>query len=230
MWMSGGAWLCRHLWEHYPYTGDKEFLREVYPIVKGGRVFRRYDGLRTGSGMAGRQPEQFARKFLMPTTVLLRPPVARWTTQPVAELWNNIIAATEVLRLRSRVCRAFVETGAELPPMQVGHWGQLQEWMYDWDNPDDKHRHVSHLYGLYPSNQIFRSARPNCSMRREHRSFIAVTLRPAGAWGWKVCLLGAMLDGDHAYKLITDQLTLVHQGEKQGGTYPNLSMRIRLPD
>ncbi len=142
--------------------------------------------------------------------------------QLVAELWNNIIAATEVLGCDREFAAHLSKRVRELPPMQVGHWGQLQEWMYDWDNPDDKHRHVSHLYGLYPSNQISPFRTPE--LFDAARTSLVHRGDPSTGWsmGWKVCLWARMLDGDHAYKLITDQLTLVHQGEKQGGTYPNL--------
>ncbi len=204
MWMSGGAWLCRHLWEHYLHTGDMEFLSEAYPIMKGaGEFFDATMVYEPKSGKLvvcpGNSPEN-APKGHNATTVA----GATMDNQLVTELWNNIITAAMILdtdkefadRLKSRV--------KEISPMRIGHWGQLQEWMGDWDDPKDVHRHVSHLYGMYPSNQIYRGD-------------------PSTGWsmGWKVCLWARFLDGDHAYKLITDQLTLVRNEKKKGGTYPN---------
>ncbi len=112
----------------------------------------------------------------------------------------------------------------KLPPMQIGQYGQLQEWIHDWDDPEDQHRHISHLYGLHPSNQISPYRTPELFAASKqtllHRG------DPSTGWsmGWKVNFWARMLDGDHAYKLITDQLSpsrLPNGGEK-GGTYPNL--------
>jgi len=108
--------------------------------------------------------------------------------------------------------------------MQIGKWGQLQEWMYDWDNPEDHHRHVSHLYGLYPSNQISPYRTPEL-FSAAGTSLIARGDESTGwSMAWKVCLWARLLDGNHAYKLITDQLTpaIQEDGKERGGTYPNL--------
>ena len=221
MWMSGGAWLCRHLWEHYLHTGDMEFLREAYPIMKGaGEFFDATMVYEPKSGMLvvcpGNSPEN-APKGHKATTVA----GATMDNQLVTELWNNIITAATILdtdkefadRLKSRV--------KEISPMRIGHWGQLQEWMGDWDDPKDVHRHVSHLYGMYPSNQISPYRTPE--LFDAARTSLIHRGDPSTGWsmGWKVCLWARFLDGDHAYKLITDQLTLVRNEKKKGGTYPN---------
>jgi alpha-L-fucosidase 2 len=108
--------------------------------------------------------------------------------------------------------------------MQIGKWGQLQEWMSDWDNPKDNHRHVSHLYGLYPSNQISPYRTPE--LFSAARSSLIARGDESTGWsmGWKVNLWARLLDGNHAYKLITDQLTpsIQPNGRQRGGTYPNL--------
>lgn len=108
--------------------------------------------------------------------------------------------------------------------MQIGKWGQLQEWMFDWDNEKDNHRHVSHLYGLYPSNQISPYRTPEL-FNAARKSLVARGDESTGwSMGWKVNLWARLLDGDHAYKLITDQLTpsIQPNGQQRGGTYPNL--------
>ena len=221
MWMSGGAWLCRHLWEHYLHTGDMEFLSEAYPIMKGaGEFFDATMVYEPKSGKLvvcpGNSPEN-APKGHNATTVA----GATMDNQLVTELWNNIITAATILdtdkefadRLKSRV--------KEISPMRIGHWGQLQEWMGDWDDPKDVHRHVSHLYGMYPSNQISPYRTPE--LFDAARTSLIHRGDPSTGWsmGWKVCLWARFLDGDHAYKLITDQLTLVRNEKKKGGTYPN---------
>jgi alpha-L-fucosidase 2 len=106
--------------------------------------------------------------------------------------------------------------------MQIGQHNQLQEWLYDWDSPDDTHRHVSHLYGLFPSNQISPSRTPLLS--EAARRVLLYRGDPSTGWsmGWKVCLWARLLDGDHAYKLLTAQLDLVTNQAKKGGTYTNL--------
>lgn len=221
MWMSGGAWLCRHLWEHYLYTGDKAFLREIYPIMKGAGEF--FDATMVYEPEHGwlvvspsNSPENSHADHRATTAA-----GCTMDNQIVSELWNNIIAATEVLGCDHDFATHLSKRLREMAPMQVGRWGQLQEWMYDWDNPNDKHRHVSHLYGMYPGNQISPFRTPE--LFDAARTSLIHRGDPSTGWsmGWKVCLWARMLDGDHAYKLITDQLTLVHQGEKRGGTYPN---------
>lgn len=221
MWMGGGAWLSSHLWQHYLYSGDIEFLREAYPIMKGAAEF--YDATMVYEPFTGElvvcpsnSPEN-GPKGHNATTVA----GATMDNQLVTELWNSVIAAAAILDIDKEFSDRLKERVAQISPMRIGSWGQLQEWMGDWDNPNDTHRHVSHLYGMYPSNQIspfrtpeiFDAARTSLIHRGD----------PSTGWsmGWKVCLWARMLDGDHAYKLITDQLTLVRNEKKKGGTYPN---------
>lgn len=224
MWASGGAWLCQHLWQHYLYTGDKGFLRQAYPIMKSSAAF--FDQVMVKEPVHGwlvmcpsNSPENtHAGSDGKATTAA----GCTMDNQLVFDLWHAVIRSSQILGEDTAYAAHLKERLKELPPMQVGHWGQLQEWMFDWDNPEDVHRHVSHLYGLFPSNQIspyrtpelFDAARTSLYHRGD----------PSTGWsmGWKVCLWARLLDGDHAYKLITDQLTLVRNEKKKGGTYPNL--------
>lgn len=224
MWPSGGAWLCRHLWEHYLHTGDAEFLREVYPIIKGSAQF--FDNVMVY------EPDN---KWLVvnpsnsPENVHAgsggRATIAAGCTmdnQLIFDLWHAVVSSSEILNIDKDFALHLQNRLKELQPMQIGRWGQLQEWMHDWDDPDDKHRHVSHLYGLYPSNQISPYRTPE--LFSAARTSLIHRGDPSTGWsmGWKVCLWARLLDGDHAYKLITDQLTIVRDQPKQGGTYPNL--------
>ena len=226
MWPTGGAWFCRHLWEHYLHTGDVDFLAEVYPVMKGAAEF-----------FVDFMIEEPDNGWLVvvpsnsPENAFMRDPgdvtVCAGTTmdnQMVSELFTNIITASELLGQDVDFADTLAVLKTKMAPMQIGKHGQLQEWMYDWDNPNDHHRHVSHLYGLFPGNQIspwrtpelFAAARNSLNYRGD----------PATGWsmGWKVCLWARLLDGNRAYKLITDQLSPAGSTGfwGKGGTYPNL--------
>jgi len=223
LWPTGGAWMCQHLWEHYLYTGDKNYLAEVYPLMEN----------------AARFLNQIMVKHPVKGWWVVCPSLSPENSHPngattaagvtmdnelVHDLFCHVIDAASVLNLKSATVftdslRAKLDGMA---PLQTGRWGQLQEWLDDWDKPSDRHRHVSHLYGLYPSNSIspFRTPQLTSAARTSliHRG------DPSTGWsmGWKVCLWARLLDGDHAWKLISDQLTLVNGTEKKGGTYANL--------
>ncbi len=224
MWASGGAWLCRHLWEHYLYTGDKEFLREIYPIMRGAGLF--FDETMVKDPEHGwlvacpsNSPENTHAGSNNKASTAAG---CTMDNQLIFDLWNQIITASNILGTDQEYAKHLEGRLKEMAPMQIGHWGQLQEWMYDWDNPKDIHRHVSHLYGLFPSNQISPYRTPE--LFDAARTSLIHRGDPSTGWsmGWKVCLWARLLDGDHAYKLITDQLTLVRNEKKKGGTYPNL--------
>lgn len=224
MWPSGGAWLSRHLWEHYLYTGDLDFLREVYPILKDAALFfdqfMVYEPENNWLVVApSNSPENVHAGSERKATI------AAGTTidnQLVFDLWNSVIASSTLLQRDQDYAVHLQQRLRELPPMQIGRWGQLQEWMYDWDDPEDTHRHVSHLYGLFPGNQISPYRTP--ALFNAARTSLTHRKGPSTGWsmGWKVCLWARLLDGEQAYQLITDQLTLVREQSGPGGTYPNL--------
>ena len=226
MWPTGGAWFCRHLWEHYLHTGDAGFLAEVYPLMKGAaEFFVDFMVEEPDHGWMVVAPSN------SPENAFMRDPgdvtVCAGTTmdnQMVSELFTNVITASSLLGTDAGFADTLSVLKTKMAPMQIGKHAQLQEWMYDWDNPDDHHRHVSHLYGLFPGNQIspwrtpelFAAARNSLNYRGD----------PATGWsmGWKVCLWARLLDGNRAYKLITDQLSPAGSTGfwGKGGTYPNL--------
>jgi alpha-L-fucosidase 2 len=144
--------------------------------------------------------------------------------QLVFDLFTKTIKAAQILNTDKELISQLENTVKRLPPMQIGQWGQLQEWMYDWDSQNDKHRHVSHLYGLYPSNQISPYRTPELFSAAK-TSLVARGDESTGwSMGWKVNLWARLLDGNHAFKLITDQLKPAAQSgrSQSGGTYPNL--------
>jgi alpha-L-fucosidase 2 len=223
MWPTGAAWLSSHLWEHYLYTGDQEFLKSVYPIMKGAALFFSQTMVREPVHnwlvvCPSNSPENVHAGSNGKSTTAGG---VTMDNQLVSNLWNIVIEAAKVLNTDSNFAAELKSKLALMPPMQVGRWGQLQEWMFDWDDPNDIHRHVSHLWGLFPGSQI--SPYRNPELFDAARTSLIHRGDPSTGWsmGWKVCLWARLLDGDHAYKLITDQLSIVRNEPKRGGTYPN---------
>jgi len=223
MWPMGGAWLSQHLWQHYLHTGDEEFLDDVYPVLKGSALFyvdvlQEYPENNWLVVAPSMSPENSHVKGVS---------MAAGTTmdnQLVNDVFSNIIKAADILDRD----QAFIDTvkakKERIPPMQIGHWGQLQEWLKDWDDPENGHRHVSHLYGLHPSNQI--SPYRNPKLFQAARTSLQARGDESTGWsmGWKVNWWARLLDGNHAYKLLEDQIkpAILSDGEERGGTYPNL--------
>ena len=223
LWPTGGAWMAQHLWEHYLYTGDKQFLASVYPEMRDAARFLNQTMVRNPNN---------TNWMICPSLSPENPHPHHATTaagvtmdnELIFDLFSHVIEASRILGMKGD--KAFTDSLQNkingLLPLQTGRWGQLQEWKDDWDNPNDTHRHVSHLYALYPSNQIspFRTPELTAAARTSliHRG------DPSTGWsmGWKVCLWSRLLDGNHALKLIGDQLTLVRNEKKKGGTYANL--------
>lgn len=224
MWPMGGAWLTQHLWEKYLYSGDLEYLRSVYPVMKSAcRFYQDFLVEEPTNGWLVVCPSNSPEN-----APAGRPSVTAGATmdnQILFDLFAKTKKAAILLNEDESLINDFQKIIDRLPPMQIGQYGQLQEWMEDLDSPDDKHRHISHLYGLHPSNQISPFSSP------ELFSAARTTLKHRGdvstGWsmGWKVNFWARMLDGNHAMKLIQDQLTLVGTGEgfgEGGGTYPNM--------
>ena len=232
MFPTGGAWLTTHIWQHYLYTGDKQFLEEYYPVMKGAADFL-LDYL-TEYPKDGAVKQAAGWLVTAPTVSPEHGPVGKNTTvtagstmdnQIVFDVLSQVIAAAKILGKNDASLIALQASLEKLPPMQIGQYGQLQEWLIDGDDPKDEHRHISHLYGLYPSNQI--------SPFRNLELFTAAanTLQQRGdmatGWslGWKINFWARMLDGNHAFQIIKNMLTKIPYDVEwgpRGGTYPNL--------
>jgi alpha-L-fucosidase 2 len=231
MWPTGGAWVCQHLWERYLYSGDKKYLAEVYPVMKGAALFfldfmvdePEHHWLVLAPSNS---PENtFTYTYKGKKDVSTNAYGITMDNQLLFELFSNLISASETLDADKAFADTLRQTVKRLPPMHIGQYSQLQEWLCDWDNPEDKHRHVSHLYGVYPSYQISPARTPE--LFDAARTSLNYRGDPATGWsmGWKVCLWARFLDGNRAYKLITEQLKLSchHSTDyKGGGTYPNM--------
>ncbi len=228
MWPMGQAWVSQHLWDHYLYTGDKEFLKQVYPAMKGAAEFT-LDIL---------QPEPKHGWLVIAPSVSPentfyaengeKANVGAGTTmdnQLTFDLFNNVIRASKILGIDKTFADTLGMILPKLPPMQIGKLSQLQEWLYDWDRVEDKHRHVSHLYGMFPSNQISPYRTPELFQAAKNSLIYRGDESTGWSMGWKVNLWARLLDGDHALKMIGDQLSpsVVPGARKEkGGTYPNL--------
>lgn len=224
LWPMGGAWLSQHIWEHYLFSGDQRFLQEYYPILREASRFF-VDVLQT-------EPEHgwlVVSPSVSPENVYKTDDRqqaaitagATMDNQLVFDLFSRTIAASEVLEADRPFADSLRRLLDRLPPMQIGRHNQLQEWLHDWDDPNDKHRHVSHLYGLYPSNQISPYRTPELFEAVRNSLTYRGDVSTGWSMGWKVCLWARLLDGNHALKLITDQLTPAGSSNS-GGTYPNL--------
>ena len=223
LWPMGGAWLTQHLWQHYLYTGDREFLKEYYPVLKGAAQFY-LDVLQE-------EPEHkwlvVAPSMSPENTYEKSVGVSAGTTmdnQLVFDTFNNIVNASKILETDKPFADSVAVALKRLPPMQIGKYAQLQEWLHDLDKPDDHHRHISHLYGLYPSGQISPFRTPELTEAAKNTLISRGDVSTGWSMGWKVNWWARLLDGNRAFKLIKDQLSpapLESKGES-GGTYPNL--------
>ncbi|MBN2613193.1 MAG: glycoside hydrolase family 95 protein [Bacteroidales bacterium] len=221
LWPLSNAWLSQHIWQHFLYTGDTAFLKEYYPVMKGAALYFT-DALQEEPVnkwlvvCPSISPENSYREGVSVTAG------ATMDNQLLFDLFNNVVRASEILGVDFYFADTLKVLLPKLPPMQVGKHGQLQEWLYDWDNPDDKHRHVSHLYGLYPGNQVSPYRTPELFEAARNSLLFRGDASTGWSMGWKVCLWARLLDGNHAYKLLTDQLNIVYEERGHGGTYPNM--------
>ncbi|MBP5514054.1 MAG: glycoside hydrolase N-terminal domain-containing protein [Bacteroidaceae bacterium] len=228
MYPNGGAWLATHLWQHYLYTGDKKFLRQWYPVIKGTADFY----------LDYMQPHPKYNNWLVvvPSVSPEQGPAGRPTpitagctmdNQIVFDALSNTLQAARILGKDVDYQKTLEDALSKLPPMQIGSRKQLQEWLIDADGSDMHHRHISHLYGLFPSNQI--------SPYNHNELFAAAkqTLNDRGdeatGWslGWKICFWARMLDGDHALTILKNMLKLLPSERasrqyREGRTFPNL--------
>ena len=231
MWPTGAAWFCQQIWDGYLFNQDPDYLKEIYPIMKSACEF--FIDFLVEEPVSGNKYLVIAPSYSPENAphvqdVLGKSNIttvfgATMDNQMMADLFGNTIEAAALMGEKG----AFVDTlktiKSRLAPMKIGSWGQLQEWFEDWDDPKDNHRHVSHLWGMYPGRQItadtpelFNAVRTSLEARGDEST--------GWSMGWKVCLWARLLDGNHAYKLIQDQIKPA--GGRgfggRGGTYNNL--------
>ena len=224
IWPTGGAWLCQHLWQHYLYSGDEAFLRETaYPLMKSAaEFFADYlvEDPRRGWLTSGPSNSPENGGLVMGPTM---------DHQIIRNLFGNTIAASRALGVDADFRERLRELRQRIAPNQIGRLGQLQEWLEDVDDPNDKHRHVSHLFGVHPGVEITPFGTPDLFRAAE----LSLEFRGDGAtgWsmGWKVNLWARFLEGDRAFKVLLNLMQPApapgerrRPGGRRGGLYPNL--------
>ena len=237
-WHTGGGWLCTQVWEHYLFSGDRAFLAEYYPVIKAAAEFF-LDTLvvhpKTGrlvtnpsdspeNGPGGdpawtRNPDGTRNR---PIGIAAGPTM---DLQIVGELFDIAARASEVLAADPDFRAQVKQARARLEPMRVGRLGQLQEWMDDVDSPDDHHRHVSHLWGLYPGTSISPRATPKLAEAAKRTLALRGDAGTGWSIAWKINFWARLLDGDHTWELVKRQLALTTAtttSTGKGGTYPNM--------
>ena len=227
MWMTGGAWLCTHLWEHYLFTRDAETLAKHYPILKSAAEFF-LDALveEPANGWLVTCPAVSPENAHHPGANLCAGPTM--DTQIVRDLFSAAREAARVLGIDADFQAQVSAASTRLAPMHVGKQGQLQEWLEDWDAdaPEQHHRHISHLYGLHPSAQITKRGTPELFAAAQTSLEGRGDAGTGWSLAWKINQWARLEDGDRAWALIREALTFVDTNDINygggGGVYANL--------
>ncbi|MFT3827165.1 MAG: glycoside hydrolase family 95 protein [Chitinophagaceae bacterium] len=228
-WPMAGVWFSTHLWEHYRFTGDTAFLRKNYPLMKGAAQFMLH-WLQTDdtTGYLVTNPSTSPENTIKINGKEYQ--LTKASTMDMSllrELFSALVKAAAVLHTDQQFSAQLQAVLAKLYPFHIGQYGQLQEWYKDWDDPKDKHRHISHLYGLYPGTQITLNETPQLAAAAKQSLEFRGDVSTGWSMAWKINWWARLHDGDHAYKILNDAFTFIDpSGAKEqmsgGGTYPNL--------
>lgn len=227
---TSAAWLCRHLYQHYRYTQDREYLREVYPVMRGAALFF--------SDMLVEDPRSLylvtapttspENAFLFKGRPIHVSAGSTMDNQIIRELFTNVLEAASILDTDSAFARELADKRSRLKPTTIGHDGRIMEWLQPYEEAEPEHRHVSHLYGLYPGSEITPEATPDLA-EAARKTLDARGDRSTGwSMAWKINFWARLGEGDRAHKLLCDLLSpAVPYGSTDyrgqgGGTYPNL--------
>lgn len=229
-WTMGGAWLATHIWDHYLFTGNKEFLKENYPALKGAALFC-LDWLIEKNGelitSPGTSPENlfYAPDGYVGATLYGGTADLAMTRQCLADTRDAAAALGVDKELRARIDKVL----KKLHPYQIGSKGNLQEWYYDWNDPEPTHRHQSHLFGVYPGRHITPASDPDLAKAAARTLEIKGDKTTGWSTGWRISLFARLLDAQKAYATYRTLLKYVspdnYKGKdarRGGGTYPNL--------
>lgn len=217
MWPSGGAWLCQSLWDHYLFNGDQDYLKRIYPALKGAAEFfldtlveePTHKWLVTCPSLSPENghPEGHSSLCAGPTMDL----------ELLRDLFNNCIRASQTLGIDPEFRQRLIATRDRLAPLQIGAQGQLQEWLKDWDakpGTDPHHRHISHLYGLFPSGQIDLRQTPELAAAAAASLNTRGDISTGWAIAWRINCWARLHDGDRTYNIVKALL-------EPSRTYPN---------
>ena len=216
-WPLGSGWLCQHLWQHFAFGGDREFLARCYSVIKGAAEFYLSWLIENENGHLvtpiGTSPEnRFVDGNGQVASVSVGPTMDMTI---IRELCGNCISAAQILQIDAEFAAQLGSAREKILPFQIGARGQLQEWQHDFAEREPAHRHLSHLYGLHPGEQISRHETP--ALFAAARRSLELRGDEATGWsmGWKINCWARLADGDHAHALLRNLLS-------PGRTYPNL--------
>ncbi|KAK8659756.1 hypothetical protein V6N13_029950 [Hibiscus sabdariffa] len=228
LWPMGGAWLCTHLWEHFTYTMDKDFLKRAYPLLEGCTLFL-LDWLIKGPGgyletNPSTSPEHM---FVAPDG---KPASVSYSSTMdiaiISEVFSEIVSAAEILGKKDDALIGKVrDAQAKLPPTKIARDGSIMEWALDFQDPDVHHRHVSHLFGLFPGHTITTEKTPDLCKAADYTLFKRGEDGPGWSTTWKTALWARLHNSEHAYRMVKHLISLVdptHEADFEGGLYSNL--------
>jgi alpha-L-fucosidase 2 len=226
-WPMGGAWFCTHLWEHYQFTGDREFLeKKAWSLMKGSAEFLLSWMVQDENGYWVTNPSSSPENVFTLDGKKLE--ISKATTMDMSiirELFAQCLDAAKVLGIEDEFTIRLNEVFPKLFPFQIGQYGQIQEWFNDVDDPKDSHRHISHLFSLYPGNHISLENTPELAKAAKQSLIHRGDVSTGWSMAWKVNWWARLKDGDHALKILKDGLKYI--GSKTevmggGGSYANL--------
>ncbi|SDJ11022.1 alpha-L-fucosidase 2 [Pedobacter sp. ok626] len=243
-WPMGAAWLSTHLYEHYLFTGDQKFLKEkAYPLMKGAAEFMLNWLVKDKNGYLVTNPSTSPENIFKIDGKEYE--VSKATTMDmgiIRELFNDCIESAKTLNIDTDFRERLLKARAKLYPFNIGKYGQLQEWFNDVDDPKDTHRHLSHLFALYPGNQITTQNTPELAAAAKQSLIHRGDVSTGWSMAWKMNWWARLKDGNHALKILKTGLTLIDPAKtvepkpdpkapaaqltniqmSGGGTYPNL--------
>lgn len=240
IWPTCNAWFSAHLWEKFLFSGDKNYLKEVYPILKSASEFYQdflIKDKKTGYLVASpsispeHTPGLHTYDVVKPEGTVMKERCnvfagVTMDNQMIFDLLSNTIDASEILGTDAEFAKQLKDIRSQLPPMHIGKHTQLQEWLEDWDKKNDAHRHISHLWGAFPGREISPFKTPELFEASRNTLIGKGDVSRGWSMGWKVCLWARYLDGNHAYQLIKNQLNLKPATatikDPDGGTYANM--------
>ena len=229
-WPMAAGWFSTHLWEHYLFTGNKKFLKdEAYPLMKGAAQFLLHWLIADPkSGYLVTNPSTSPENTIKIKGKEYQLSMASTMDMSIIrELFTAVIKSADVLQTDVAFKNELIKAKEKLYPYHIGQYGQLQEWFSDWDDPKDKHRHLSHLFGLYPGSQVNVTTTPELAAAAKQSLFHRGDVSTGWSMAWKINWWARLQDGDHAYKILSDAFTYINPREVRetmggGGTYPNL--------
>ena len=229
-WLMAGAWFSTHLWEHYLFTGDKIFLKnEAYPLMKGASQFMlQWLIIDPKTGYLVTNPSTSPENTVKINGKEYQLTMASTMDMSIIrELFTATIKSSEILNVDPAFRDELIKATKKLYPYHIGQYGQIQEWFKDWDDPNDKHRHISQLFGLFPGSQITIKNTPELAAASKQSLIQRGDVSTGWSMAWKINWWARLHDGEHAYKILSAAFTYINPNKEKaqmsgGGTYPNL--------